>query len=89
MLEYRWKDMPVSYTHLMCIRDRDNTFTPLTDNLFVLTPRQQSNILQVAHLLPMMAGEVELQMCIRDRFIIEKIGKSKICRRYYMIPFLE
>ena len=38
----------------------DNTFTPLTDNLFVLTPRQQSNILQIAHLLPMMAGEVEL-----------------------------
>ena len=33
---------------------------PPSDNLFVLTPRQQSNILQIAHLLPLMAGEVEL-----------------------------
>ena len=47
-------------SRIVVARTPDNTFTPLTDNLFVLTPRQQSNILQVAHLLPMMAGEVEL-----------------------------
>ncbi|WP_317573920.1 DUF3987 domain-containing protein [Segatella copri] len=47
-------------SRIVVARTPDNTFTPLTDNLFVLTPRQQSNILQIAHLLPMMAGEVEL-----------------------------
>ena len=47
-------------SRIVVARTPDNTFTPLTENLFVLTPRQQSNILQIAHLLPMMAGEVEL-----------------------------
>ena len=47
-------------SRIVVARTPDNTFSPLTDNLFVLTPRQQSNILQIAHLLPMMAGEVEL-----------------------------
>ena len=47
-------------SRIVVARTPDNTFTPLTDNLFVLTPRQQSNILEIAHLLPMMAGEVEL-----------------------------
>ena len=47
-------------SRIVVARTPDNTFTPLTDNLFVLSPRQQSNILQIAHLLPMMAGEVEL-----------------------------
>ena len=41
-------------------RTPDNTFTPLTDNLYVLTERQRDRIIQVAHLLPMMEGEVEL-----------------------------
>ena len=48
-------------SRIVVARTPDNTFTPLSDNLFVLTPRQQSNILQIAHLLPLMAGEVELQ----------------------------
>lgn len=47
-------------SRIVVARTPDNTFTPLSDNLFVLTPRQQSNILQIAHLLPLMAGEVEL-----------------------------
>ena len=38
----------------------DNTFTPLTDNLYVLTERQRDRIIQVAHLLPLMEGEVVL-----------------------------
>ena len=41
-------------------RTPDNTFTPLTDNLYVLTERQCDRIIQVAHLLPLMEGEVEL-----------------------------
>lgn len=41
-------------------RTPDNTFTPLTDNLYVLTDRQRNRIIQVAHLLPLMEGEVEL-----------------------------
>ena len=41
-------------------RTPDNTFTPLTDNLHVLTERQRDRIIQVAHLLPLMEGEVEL-----------------------------
>lgn len=47
-------------SRIVVARTPDNTFTPLSDNLFVLTPRQQSNILQIAHLLPLMAGEVGL-----------------------------
>ena len=41
-------------------RTPDNTFTPLTDNLYGLTERQRDRIIQVAHLLPLMEGEVEL-----------------------------
>ena len=41
-------------------RTPDNTFTPLTDNLYVLTERQRDRIIQVAHLLPLMEGEVVL-----------------------------
>ena len=41
-------------------RTLDNTFTPLTDNLYVLTERQRDRIIQVAHLLPLMEGEVVL-----------------------------
>ena len=41
-------------------RTPDNTFTPLTDNLFVLTDTQREHIRQVAHLLPLMEGEVVL-----------------------------
>lgn len=41
-------------------RTPDNTFTPLTENLYVLTDRQRDRIIQVAHLLPLMKGEVEL-----------------------------
>ena len=41
-------------------RTPDNTFTPLTENLHVLTERQRDRIIQVAHLLPLMEGEVVL-----------------------------
>ena len=41
-------------------RTPDNTFIPLTDNLYVLTDRQRDRIIQVAHLLPLMEGDVVL-----------------------------
>ena len=41
-------------------RTPDNTFTPLTENLHVLTDRQRERIRQIAHLLPLMQGEVVL-----------------------------
>lgn len=41
-------------------RTPDNTFTPLTENLHVLTDVQRDQIFQIAHLLPLMEGEVVL-----------------------------
>ena len=41
-------------------RTPDNTFTPLTENLYVLTEAQRDRIRQIAHLLPLMQGEVVL-----------------------------
>ena len=41
-------------------RTPDNTFAPLEDRPYVLTPRQTERIQQIAHLLPLMQGEVVL-----------------------------
>ena len=41
-------------------RTPDNTFTPLSESLYRLTPEQETKIQQVAHLLPLMIGDVEL-----------------------------
>ena len=41
-------------------RTPDNTFAKLEDKPFVLSPRQTERIQQVAHLLPLMQGEVVL-----------------------------
>ena len=41
-------------------RTPDNTFAPLEDKPYVLTPRQTERIQQIAHLLPLMQGEVVL-----------------------------
>ena len=41
-------------------RTPDNTFTPLSESLYRLTPEQEGKIQQVAHLLPLMNGDVEL-----------------------------
>ena len=38
----------------------DNTFTPLSDNMYVMNERQRDRIIQIAHLLPLMSGEVVL-----------------------------
>ena len=47
-------------SRIVVARTPDNTFTPLTDNLFVLTETQREHIRQIAHLLPLMEGEVVL-----------------------------
>ena len=47
-------------SRIIVARTPDNTFTPLTDNLFVLTETQREHIRQIAHLLPLMEGEVLL-----------------------------
>ena len=47
-------------SRIVVARTPDNTFIPLTDNLFVLTETQREHIRQIAHLLPLMEGEVIL-----------------------------
>lgn len=41
-------------------RTPDNTFAALSENLYVLTDVQRDQIFQIAHLLPLMEGEVVL-----------------------------
>ena len=76
-------------------RTPDNTFTPLTDNLYVLTERQRDRIIQVAHLLPLMAGEVELpKLEVKGREWLEQIrletmkndDKVKARQRFRICP---
>ena len=47
-------------SRLAIARTPDNTFAPLEDKPFVLNERQASHIQQIAHLLPLMQGEIEL-----------------------------
>lgn len=47
-------------SRIVVARTPDNTFTPLTENLYVLKERQKERIIQIAHLLPLMNGEVVL-----------------------------
>ena len=55
-------------------RTPDNTFAPLEDKPNVLTDRQRDRIQQVAHLLPLMYGEVVLpKLEARGREWLEKI----------------
>ena len=55
-------------------RTPDNTFAKLEDKPFVLTPKQQERIQQIAHLLPLMQGEVVLpKLEARGREWLEKI----------------
>ena len=55
-------------------RTPDNTFAPLEDNPYVLTPRQTERIQQIAHLLPLMQGEVVLpKLEARGREWVERI----------------
>ena len=52
----------------------DNTFTPLSESLYRLTPEQEGKIIQVAHLLPLMSGDVDLpELEKRGRQWLEQI----------------
>ncbi len=55
-------------------RTPDNTFAPLEDKPFVLTDKQSERIQQVAHLLPLMNGEIVLpKLEDRGRAWLERI----------------
>ena len=55
-------------------RTPDNTFTPLSESLYRLTPEQEGKIIQVAHLLPLMSGDVDLpELEKRGRQWLEQI----------------
>ena len=55
-------------------RTPDNTFTPLSESLYRLTPEQEGKIRQVGHLLPLMSGDVELpELEKRGRQWLEQI----------------
>ena len=55
-------------------RTPDNTFSPLEDKPRVLTERQRARIQQIAHLLPLMQGEVILpKLEARGREWLEKV----------------
>ena len=61
-------------SRIAVVRTPDNTFAKLEDKPFVLTPRQQERIQQIAHLLPLMQGEVVLpKLEARGREWLEKI----------------
>ena len=47
-------------SRLAVARTPDNTFAPLEEKPYVLTPQQAERIHQIAHLLPLMQGEVVL-----------------------------
>ena len=55
-------------------RTPDNTFAPLEDKPYVLTSRQTERIQQIAHLLPLMQGEVVLpKLETKGREWVERI----------------
>ena len=55
-------------------RTPDNTFAPLEDKPYVLTDRQRERIQQIAHLLPLMQGEVVLpKLEAKGREWVERI----------------
>ena len=61
-------------SRLAIARTPDNTFAPLEEKPHVLTSRQRERIQQIAHLLPLMQGEVVLpKLEARGREWVERI----------------
>ncbi len=56
-------------SRLTLARTPDNTFSPLSESLYRLTEDQETKIQQVAHLLPLMSGDVRLPL-------LEKRGRQ-------------
>ena len=76
-------------------RTPDNTYTALTDNLHVLTDRQRERIAHVAHLLPLLEGEVTLpKLEAKGRAWLERVrletmkndDKIKARQRFRICP---
>ena len=76
-------------------RTPDNTYTALTDNLHVLTDHQRERIAHVAHLLPLLEGEVTLpKLEAKGRAWLERVrletmkndDKIKARQRFRICP---
>ena len=76
-------------------RTPDNTFSPLSESLFLFTEHQQMKIQQVAHLLPLMSGDVDLPKLEKkgrdwlERIRIETLksyDKTKARQRFRTCP---
>lgn len=76
-------------------RTPDNTFTALTENLYVLTDVQRDQIFQIAHLLPLMDGDIVLpKLEKKGRDWLEEIrietmkndDKTKARQRFRICP---
>ena len=76
-------------------RTPDNTFAALTENLYVLTDVQRDQIFQIAHLLPLMDGDIALpKLEKKGRDWLEEIrletmkndDKTKARQRFRICP---
>ena len=76
-------------------RTPDNTYTALTDNLHVLTDHQRERIAHVAHLLPLLEGEVTLpKLEAKGRAWLERVrletmkndDKTRARQRFRICP---
>ena len=76
-------------------RTPDNTFTALSENLYVLTDVQRDQIFQIAHLLPLMDGDIVLpKLEKKGRDWLEEIrietmkndDKTKARQRFRICP---
>ena len=66
-------------SRLALARTPDNTFSPLSESLYRLTEEQETKIQQVAHLLPLMSGDVRLPLLEkRGRQWLEQIRLESI-----------
>ena len=66
-------------SRLALARTPDNTFSPLSESLYRLTEDQETKIQQVAHLLPLMSGDIRLPLLEkRGRRWLEQIRLESI-----------
>ena len=80
-------------SRIIVAKTPDNTFTPLSDNMYVMNERQRDRIIQIAHLLPLMSGEVVLPK-LEERKWLEQIrletmkndDKVKARQRFRICP---
>lgn len=82
-------------SRIIVAKTPDNTFTPLSDNMYVMNERQRDRIIQIAHLLPLLTGEVVLpKLEDKGREWLEQIrletmkndDKVKARQRFHICP---